>query len=112
MELIDSILHSIDATIVIDPLCKVISQGNLRNQLPLFSKLENIIPKICEVKPSLILRSIIPMYIELLNTAKGDVQSANEKVLRLIKKELGRDAFLDLICSLPLAKQNIIRSVI
>ena len=41
-----NIYRHVDHTLLVDPLCKAITQGNSRNQVPLISKLLEILPKV------------------------------------------------------------------
>ena len=72
------------------------------------SKLVEILPKACESKSSLIARYVLPLYIELL-ASKGDIQTGNERMIKVLRNELGKDVFFEIVCSLPIGKQSVIK---
>ncbi len=107
----DTMVRYIDPVALIEPLCKAVNLGNVRNRSMLLSKLTEILPRACDTKVSVVGKYVLPLAVELTSNSKKEAHTANKKMMKLLKSTIGADAIMEMASAMTRDKQAILKTI-
>ncbi|CAF4120307.1 unnamed protein product, partial [Rotaria sp. Silwood2] len=75
-DIIDTAIDYIDCGVLIQPLCTLSQNSNLRIRPEIVLKLANVVPRVCQRKPKQVEIHLLPTYWKLLSLLRGQNSTA------------------------------------
>jgi len=84
-----AIVSSLDAVVLLQPVCSAIEYGNPRSRGYMLQTLQGFVLRAHRCKPQLLFKFVIPVLCKLLEEHKGEVKTATTQLLAHLHASLG-----------------------